>query len=111
MLLTVAWKGLEIMSGIQKIPRGEEVRNGVGDETWSRYKILHYIQRRRGWGKKTEFKIGKTGLQGEKTIFTNSCLPAVPGILPGGGPRQGWDWGTCAPDHTSGPWLFSFFLF
>ena len=87
MLLTVAWKGVEIMSGIQKIPRGEEVRNGVGDETWSRYKILHYTQRRRGWGKKTEFKIGKTGYrerrQSLQTPVFQQSLESPLGVVPG----------------------------
>lgn len=50
-------------------------------------------------------------LQGEKTVFTNSCLPAVPGILPGGGPWQVWGWDTCALDHTADPpgYFLSFF--
>ena len=46
-------------------------------------------------------------LQGEKTVFTNSCFRAVSGILAGGGPGQGRAGDTTAPDHTAGPWLFS----
>lgn len=75
------------MSGIQKIPPGEEVRNGVGDETWSRYKILHYIQRRRGWGKKTEFKIGKSCYrerrQSLQTPVFQQSLESFLGVVPG----------------------------
>ena len=48
------------MPRIQKIPPGEGVGNGVEDETWGRYTILHkwYAEAKEVVGKR-EFKICK----------------------------------------------------